>query len=179
MISNLAFDALIWLKPVTWLFREFNSIQRVRRENQPVIPLPRTTRFKKLCDSSTQIKRSLVRMLVFVISWFLETNSKEARFSGNRFATRTRRFESFGADIDKKRTLCWKTEARKLTLNQPLSSSFCSQLPCFIFWPPISRWLSCLVGLPYCSVLVAMGGVAAPSPLLDLAASQMWYNVLG
>ena len=175
---------------MTWLFRESNSIQRVRRENQPVIPLPRTTRFKKLCDSSTQIKRSLVRLLVFVISWFLETNSKEARFSGNRFATRTRRFESFGADIDKNElwsfhpvlqleTLCWKTEARKLTLNQPLSSSFCSQLPCFIFWPPISRWISCLVGLPYCSVLVAMGGVAAPSPLLDLAASQMWYNVLG
>ena len=33
--------------------------------------------------------------------------------------------------------------------------------------------------IPYCSVLDAMGGVAAPSPRLDFAASQMWYKVLG
>ena len=33
--------------------------------------------------------------------------------------------------------------------------------------------------LPYCSVLTASLGVAAPSPRLDLAATQTWYRVLG
>ena len=33
--------------------------------------------------------------------------------------------------------------------------------------------------IPYCSVLTASLGVAAPSPRLDLAATQTWYRVLG
>ena len=33
--------------------------------------------------------------------------------------------------------------------------------------------------LQCCSVRTAWGGVVAPSPLLDLAATQIWYKELG
>ena len=36
-----------------------------------------------------------------------------------------------------------------------------------------AKYLQC------CSVRTAKGGVVAPSPLLDLAATQIWYKELG
>ena len=81
------------------------------------------------------------------------------------------------------------------TIGQFLSHHLCTSIDCSIYLEMIffdslmSIFFKSLLkdrfknaswyDLPYSSVLSWMVGVEAPSPLVDLAATRMWYTVLG